>query len=87
MEEVLYELLISFLSCFIIWIVWFVIAAIKHSKVHMVFSTETCIGLLLIRVLGPAIGLIISIVYFSVKLIVLKTKSKESNDNDSDNRL
>lgn len=52
----MYEIAISFVSCFIVWLVWFLIAKEKHNHGHMIFSTQFCCFAFIVLAWGVLCG-------------------------------
>ena len=53
----MYEIAISFVSCFILWIIWFLIAKSKNNRKQMIIATECCFACFLVLAWGPLCGL------------------------------
>ena len=52
----MYEIAISFVACFIVWLVWFLIAKEKHHHGHMIFSTQFCCFAFIVLAWGALCG-------------------------------
>lgn len=67
MEEFAYQFLINFTALFIIWCIWFGIAAKLHNKNQMIRATELTVGIFIARMFGLLGILIAFIIYFIIK--------------------
>ena len=52
----MYEIAINFVSCFIVWLVWFLIAKSKNNHKQMLISTESCFACFIVLVWGALCG-------------------------------
>lgn len=81
MENFEYRILVSFLACFLTWVVWFVIASILHSKASKRLATEFCITAFLMGVVGNWICLFCGAIIIPIEYgFYLDNKDEHQND-------
>lgn len=90
MEELLYQLFITFLSAFIIWAVWFGIAYSRKNKKQMLNATVTCVTIFAAKAFGVIVALAMLIGYYAAKKILFPEKhdgeeSDQTEEKDDDN--